>query len=71
MTLDWTNNASHPRVRPDDRCLGMTGKHFFHLRKVGWLCAGLGERHIQIIVDKDNEPGLSGEVQNPVKGRIS
>ncbi len=59
-----------PDVGPDDRRLGMPPQQRLHLGEEDRLLSRLGERHIHIVVDQDDEPHLAREVEDPVQGRI-
>src|SRR6267378_474246 len=65
-----TNNAAHPRVRPNDRGLRMALQHRFHLPKVNRLSAGFGKWHIHVVVDKNDESCFCGKVQDQIKGWV-
>ena len=64
------NDAAKTDVRPDDARARMALEQRLHLREIHRLGIGLCERHVDVVVEDDDEPALGGEVENPIERRI-
>src|SRR6185312_15875713 len=70
MVLNWTHDASHSRVRPNDRGLRMPFDERSHLLQVGRWFAGLRERSVEVIVDDHQQTALSAEIEDSIESRV-
>jgi hypothetical protein len=55
------HDAPEADVGPDDRCLRMPLEERLHLRQVDRLGVGLRERHVDVVVDDDDETGSAAK----------
>jgi hypothetical protein len=64
------NDAAETEVSPDDRGLRVPPQECLHLREVHRLGVGLRKRHVEVVVEDDDETRFGGEVEDPIEGRI-
>src|SRR5204863_8417738 len=67
---DGANDATDPSVRTDDRRVWMSHDEVMHLLQVRRWRPRLRERHVDVIMDEDEQSGLSRESKDAVERRI-
>ena len=69
--LDRMDDAAEADVRPDDRRLRMALEQRLHLASGTRAPAScFGERHVDVVVQDHDEPGLAGEVEDAIERRV-
>ena len=62
--------AAEAQVRPDDRRVRVALEQRLQIRQVGGPLRGLGEGHVQIVVEQHDQAHLGGEVQDAIQRRV-
>ena len=64
------HDAAEADVRPDDRRLRVALEQGDHLLQVDRLGVLLGKRHVDVVVQDDDEAGLGGEGEDAIQRRV-